>query len=605
MTITESFEIYCENIKKQQELDESLFSIENKALWQQNLMERAKKMRDINRCNSEILDDLRRTVLTGLSPEIASELKQAAILTIIQGMSDAALQYPALMALAEYYKEMGEISSYIQCVFFAGFVEGEILYRSGAMESVSTHPDELVVAERAHYAEIEDPEIRAYFLMSYHNLAVCSVTKHEDIPQSYEYLMAMEEFWNSPAVQELDGENSEFITYMENTRRIWLQLSFEKGDLGTPACEYYCAYAKKLFDEMEKATGGDVDKYLIQTYGPYLNSRVILGEMSYAEAAEKFYVKYRSYMDMALSGRSDMAFICFGLIPTLNILTELADKTDDETKKHYYTIINGDLARFGKGHHAETQVDSNINQVLAEMCVKSISVMNGREEKEKMLFNLVIKRQLLTYIHSMMTTRISLLVAESAWDALPGYFAETGFKDKNELLKYVESAARLHDLGKIHITDIVNMQRRRLDEEEFHGIRRHPTLGAKIVENDKDLNIYRDVILGHHRFYDGKGGYPMDFDNTTSRFRKIIDIVTIADCLDAATDCYSRNYKTPKSFLELLEELKQGAGNRYNPELVNAIGSDKRLCEKLTKVVNEERMDMMFEAYRAGREMYI
>ena len=605
MTVQKCFDTYCSNIQKQQLLDEGLFDTADAALWKQNLLLRAKEMRSINLENSGILETLQKLLRENLTEATADGIKNAAISSIIDGMADAALQYPLLLSLADFYKAKGDISSYITCIFFAGFVEGEILYRSGAMEDVSTHPDELIVAERSHYAEITDPSVRAYFLMSYHNLAVCSVTKHEDIPKSYEYLCAMEAFWQSPEVQSLDGQNGEFIQYMENTRRLWLQLSFNTSDIGTPACDYFCRYAGELFDRMEQETGGDISRYLIQTYGPYLNSRVLLGHLTYDEAAELFYVKYRDYMDQALRGREEMEFICFGLIPTLNILSDMLDKAGAEIRSRYYAVINRDLAQFAKCGHHETQVDSNINQALAEMCVKSISTVSGRDEKEKLLFNLVIKRQLLTYLHTMMATRIALLIAEQAWQDLPGYFAETGFTDKNEFLSFVEGATRLHDLGKIYITDIVNMQRRRLDTEEFHGIRRHPELGAKIVEKDSDLSMYRDVILGHHRFYDGSGGYPESFDNTKSKLHKIIDIVTIADCMDAATDCYSRNYKAPIVFETLLGEFVAEAGTRYNPDLVRLLKNNPELQERLTAVVNKERLDRMFEVYSAGRKMYI
>ena len=605
MTIRECFETYCGNIRLQREVDDTFFVTGDREEWKKNLAIRAKKTREINLENSAALGWLQEKMNAGLTPEEAGEMKDCAVSSIMEGLSDAALHYPTLMYLADFFKAHGDLAGYIVSLFFAGFVEQEILFRSGAMETVSTRVDELIIAERERYGELPDVTTRAYILMAYQNLAVCSVTSHEDIPRAFRYLQEMEEFWASPTVQTLDGENEDLKNYMDTTRRLWLQVSFEPGDRGTPAFEWWCRYAKELFDKMQEETGGDVKQYLIQVYGPYLESRVLLGEMTWEEAAEKFYGKYRDYMDQALGGREEMTFICFGLIPTVNLFADMLDQAGDEIKGQYYGILMEDLSRFGKNPHEETQVDSSINQTLANLCVKSVSIMQGKETKEKALFNLVVKRQLLTYIHAMMTTRIALLIASAAWDALPGYFDETGFTDRQSLLNYVENAGRLHDLGKIYITDIVNMQRRRLDEEEFHGIRRHPQLGAKIVEKDPELSPYRDVILGHHRFYDGKGGYPMSFDNTASPMRRVIDVVTISDCLDAATDCYSRNYKAPKTFPQLLEELKQDAGTRYNPDLVQVMENSPELQAALEKVVNEERLDMMFDAYAAGKEKYI
>ena len=55
------------------------------------------------------------------------------------------------------------------------------------------------------------------------------------------------------------------------------------------------------------------------------------------------------------------------------------------------------------------------------------------------------------------------------------------------------------------------------------------------MHGDEVFEPYIDVILGHHKTYDGKGGYPADFDNTASSKRILIDLITIADCTDAAT----------------------------------------------------------------------
>ena len=604
MTITEAFDTYCGNIKKEWELDSGLFDTSGPDIWKEKLLSRAEKLRQFNRENGDLLRFLNEKAENCESREEADELRECAVSSIIDGMSDAALQYPVLKKLAGYYKSAGDIAAYISCLYYAGFIEGEILFRSGARDNVSSAADQAVVAEREHYAEIDDPDIRTFFFMSYHNLAICDVEGRSALDSSYRYLLEMEEFWHSPAVQQLDGQNELFIRYMNDTRRLWLQAPFLPCDKGTEACEYYCASAKAHYDAMVESTGGDVKKYLIQTYGPYLNSLVIKGELTYSQAADRFYVKYRDYMDQALAGRTDFAFTCFGLLPCISIFTDMLDKADDETRVFYYGLINRDAAGFGRVRHGETQVDSAVNQALAELCAKAVSAMENKGRKEKALFNLVIKRQLLTYLHSEMTTRIALLVAETAYESLPGYF-DGLFDSKDAALSFTEQAARLHDLGKIYITDIVNMQRRRLDDDEFRGIRRHPELGAKVIENDPDLRQYKDVLLGHHRFYDGTGGYPLSFDNTASPVRRIIDIVTLADCLDAATDGYSRNYKPSKTLQELIGEFVEGAGTRYNPELVAMLQADTGLQEKLADITVRQRLELMYEAYSEGREKYI
>ncbi|MGN0311251.1 MAG: hypothetical protein ACI4CC_00630, partial [Lachnospiraceae bacterium] len=98
--------------------------------------------------------------------------------------------------------------------------------------------------------------------------------------------------------------------------------------------------------------------------------------------------------------------------------------------------------------------------------------------------------------------------------------------------------------------------------------------------------------------YDGKSGYPMSFDNTKSPKRFLIDLITIADCTDAATDILGRNYVAGKDFQTLLEELKAQSGTRYNPDIVDAIAGSNRLQESLSNLTSSGRYSIYYEAYR-------
>ena len=112
------------------------------------------------------------------------------------------------------------------------------------------------------------------------------------------------------------------------------------------------------------------------------------------------------------------------------------------------------------------------------------------------------------------------------------------------------------------------------------------------------MPTYCDVILGHHKTYDGKGGYPECFDNTRSPKRFLIDLITIADCTDAATDILGRNYTSGKDFYKLLEELKKGAGSRYNPDIVKVMAESARLQQNLANLTSAGRYGVYYEAYQ-------
>ena len=71
-----------------------------------------------------------------------------------------------------------------------------------------------------------------------------------------------------------------------------------------------------------------------------------------------------------------------------------------------------------------------------------------------------------------------------------------------ELREFVKKSALLHDIGKVKITNIINMQGRRLSNMEFKGISLHPEFGMELLKEDKDLEKYIDIVLYHHKYYE-------------------------------------------------------------------------------------------------------
>ncbi|MBQ3890173.1 MAG: hypothetical protein II740_02345, partial [Lachnospiraceae bacterium] len=103
------------------------------------------------------------------------------------------------------------------------------------------------------------------------------------------------------------------------------------------------------------------------------------------------------------------------------------------------------------------------------------------------------------------------------------------------------------------------------------------------------------VILGHHKWYDGSSGYPEKYDTSTSKVKSIIDIISICDSLDAGTDFYGRNYAKKKTFQDVLEELKEGAGTHYNPDFVALISDDSELYNEINDLLSVNRENYYFD----------
>mgnify|MGYP000068510860 CR=1 FL=1 len=79
----------------------------------------------------------------------------------------------------------------------------------------------------------------------------------------------------------------------------------------------------------------------------------------------------------------------------------------------------------------------------------------------------------------------------------------------------------------------------------------------------------------------------------------IVDVLTVADSLDAATDNIGRCYNLAKPFHTLLEELRAQSGTRYAPDVV-ALFRDETFCKVLAQKLDAERKKVYLHAYHAA-----
>ncbi|MDO4316731.1 MAG: HD domain-containing phosphohydrolase [Lachnospiraceae bacterium] len=251
-----------------------------------------------------------------------------------------------------------------------------------------------------------------------------------------------------------------------------------------------------------------------------------------------------------------------------------------------------------------------LDQALYHLLYDLIPYIDDESVALELIDGMTISRQLATLIHTVMTARLCELVLEPMLEKHPELFCEAlGVTDpqevlrrKNELHHLLYYAARVHDIGKILIANIINTQIRRLTDMEYSYIRLHSKWSYEILNRNPKLSAYAEIALGHHKSYDGSMGYPASFDNTKSRYRILIDILTLCDCLDAGTDKLGRNYVPGKGFREMLAEFEQEKGKRYRPELVELLQNDRQLAETLAEVTSEEaRTELYYKIYRQYR----
>ena len=219
------------------------------------------------------------------------------------------------------------------------------------------------------------------------------------------------------------------------------------------------------------------------------------------------------------------------------------------------------------------------------------------EDKIQYMNELAVKAQIGTIIHVDVVKELTMVMFDGLVKHCPEQFvgvlglnsAEDVLARKDELREWIGTAAAYHDIGKIGMSPIFRDEFRRLTDREFHLSRMHPELALRYLNVDPVFDQFKDVAMGHHKWHDGKGGYPDSFDNTKSPWHSYIDLVTLCDCIDAATDNINRNYRTPKTLAEVLVEFKQEAGTRYNPVMVEALCNDAELCKQIEDLIKNQR----------------
>lgn len=214
-----------------------------------------------------------------------------------------------------------------------------------------------------------------------------------------------------------------------------------------------------------------------------------------------------------------------------------------------------------------------------------------------------------TYVHSLMVAELTRALLQRQIETRPETLvgllgcrsaAEVQAR-REELCQTAYECGLYHDLGKCAVLMYIDNNARRLLDEEFFCIQSHPRTGADILNRMGCGRTLALAALYHHCYYNGKGGYPNDVPSCPPEIKGIVDALSVADSLDAATDNIGRCYNLAKPFRTLLEELRAQSGTRYAPNVV-ALFEDERFCQQLAENTDAERKRVYLQVYHAGGE---
>jgi len=126
----------------------------------------------------------------------------------------------------------------------------------------------------------------------------------------------------------------------------------------------------------------------------------------------------------------------------------------------------------------------------------------------------------------------------------------------------IHLAGLVHDLGKIGVPEHVLTKPGKLTDDEFAMIKTHPRIGARILQDIRQMQDLIPGVLYHHERYDGRG-YPdgVAGDNIPLFGR----VLCLADSFDAMSS--DRTYRSAMPLKTVLEEIRNCAGAQFDPHL--------------------------------------
>ena len=132
------------------------------------------------------------------------------------------------------------------------------------------------------------------------------------------------------------------------------------------------------------------------------------------------------------------------------------------------------------------------------------------------------------------------------------------------LIDVINTAARLHDIGKLTLPDEVLHTPGQLTPQQFAVVKQHAALGADLL-NAVGLPDVARMVRHHHENWDGSG-YPDGLRGEAIPLGA--RILAIVDCYDALTS--HRTYRPALSPQDAIAVIIERQGTYYEPAITQA-----------------------------------
>jgi putative two-component system response regulator len=195
------------------------------------------------------------------------------------------------------------------------------------------------------------------------------------------------------------------------------------------------------------------------------------------------------------------------------------------------------------------------------------------------LVRLAGRRNAAARIHAERVARFTRVLAED-WFAAGRPDPELG----GHWTEAMETAAAVHDIGKVCVPDVILAKQGRLTPAERAVMQRHTEIGADVLRSmlASEIAFARlavDIAESHHERWDG-AGYPSRLAGEAIPFAA--RVVAVADCYDALTA--PRPYRPALRHEVSVRTILDASGTQFDPEVAARF---ERCSGELERVLRE------------------
>ena len=182
------------------------------------------------------------------------------------------------------------------------------------------------------------------------------------------------------------------------------------------------------------------------------------------------------------------------------------------------------------------------------------------------LANMVENRDKLTGMHAEQTSKNMRILLNAM--AKCGIYAD---EMSNWNIDVMTSSSRLHDIGKIIVSDIILNKPGKLNHEEYADMQKHALEGEAIIgsiiteSGDDEFMQNAKLCAGsHHEKWDGSG-YPRGLKGKEIPLHgRVMAVVDVYDALVS-----ERPYKPPFTHERAVEIILEGKSKHFDPQIVD------------------------------------